>query len=49
MEKVLVHLPVPVAWVMVAGQRRICPLQRRQRAEVAEVEEDGGLGRLQEL
>ena len=41
-EKVLAHLPIPVAWLTVAGQRRILPRKLRQNTMVTGDEEDGG-------
>ena len=41
-EKALAHLPVPVAWQMVTGRRRILPRKWRQNTMVTGDEEDGG-------
>ena len=45
----MAHLPVPVAWLGVVGQRRKLARNRRQNMEVAGVEEDGEQRSLQRL
>ena len=45
----MTHLPVPVPWLGVVGQRRKLARKRRQNVEVAGVEEDGQQGPLQRL
>ena len=48
-EGTMAHLPVPVAWLGVVGQRRKLARNRRQNMEVAGVEEDGEQRSLQRL
>ena len=44
MEEVEAHLPIPVAWLGVSGWVQNGSLQRRQKEEVTEVEDDDVMG-----